>query len=64
MAAAVEPDSRELGGGVVETARGRCGSGDLESLVQVRDVCLVVLIVVKFHDLLGDAWLEGLVGRL
>lgn len=38
--------------------KGLCLRG--QRLVQGVDVCLVVFLVVKLHDLLGDHWLQSL----
>lgn len=60
MAAAVELDGSlqgNLRGHVVGSNGGGVG---LESTVQVGDIGLVMLAVVKLHDLCGDAGLKSL----
>lgn len=60
MTTAVEADSRQLGRGILKLTLRLGLGGNLESLVQVGDVRLMVLVVVQLHDLLGDAGLQSL----
>lgn len=62
VAAAVELDG-SLQGNLRRHVVGSNGGGvGLESTVQVGDIGLVMLAVVKLHDLCGDAGLESLDG--
>lgn len=58
MATAVEVEQRSLGSGGLGVALGLGVAEGLDSGVEAVDVCLVVLGVVKLHDLAGDVGLE------
>lgn len=58
MATAVEVEQRSLGSGGLGVALGLGISEGLDGGVEAVDVCLVVLGVVKLHDLAGDVGLE------
>lgn len=58
MATAVEVEQRSLGSGGLGVALGLGVAEGLDSGVKAVDVCLVVLGVVKLHDLAGDVGLE------
>lgn len=58
VATAVEVQQRSLSGGGLGVAPGLGVTEGLDGSVEAVDVCLVVLGVVKLHDLAGDGGLE------
>lgn len=58
VATAVEVQQRSLSGGGLGVAIGLGVTEGLDGSVEAVDVCLVVLGVVKLHDLAGDGGLE------
>jgi hypothetical protein len=58
VATAVEVEQRGLGSGGLQVALGLSIAKSLDGSVEAVDVCLVVLGVVKLHDLAGDVGLE------
>lgn len=61
MAAAVEVQQRRDAGGLGEVTFGLSLVDRVESAVQTGDIGLVVLGVVKLHNLAGDVGFEGAV---